>query len=495
MSLANNTAALEELLKQANNLPDAGEGAAPVVEALEITENGTYTAPDGVDGYSPITVDVPIPDGYIIPSGTKEITENGTHDVTEYASVNINVEVARSIVERTIESYSDSEVTSVGGYAFNECKALVSANLPKVTKIETYAFNGCASLVEVDTSSLNTLNTYALNKCVSLRALILRNTAKVCTLSNVNALNYTLVANGKGLTLVPASLVDSYKAATNWSTYADQICVLEDYTVDGTTTGEVLVYTVTYSLPRVASTNTAVFIGPNSSYITTLASTNENAIEYVVVLMGGVDITSDVYDAETGEVNIPLVTGDLVVKARVDAVGDFLYDWDLTRSVTDENGVSLTLSGATQGVTGVTIADANDYIRIPYTPNNVSFTIEVDVAEYVRQSTSHGRMIMCSGDCGFIYRSSGVWALYLGSWTNSAISDVAYLNGKTVQFHCEAAGSNTYYISVYVDGELLVSHSTAYTLTSSNQFMIGSSGSQSAYKLVVSSLRVKEEMT
>ena len=30
-----------------------------VVEALEVTANGTYTAPDGVDGYSPVTVNVP----------------------------------------------------------------------------------------------------------------------------------------------------------------------------------------------------------------------------------------------------------------------------------------------------------------------------------------------------------------------------------------------------------------------------------------------------
>lgn len=32
--------------------------AEPVIEPLEITENGTYTAPDGVDGYNPVTVAV-----------------------------------------------------------------------------------------------------------------------------------------------------------------------------------------------------------------------------------------------------------------------------------------------------------------------------------------------------------------------------------------------------------------------------------------------------
>ena len=34
----------------------------PTIEKLNITANGTYEAPEGVDGYSPITVDV-IPEG------------------------------------------------------------------------------------------------------------------------------------------------------------------------------------------------------------------------------------------------------------------------------------------------------------------------------------------------------------------------------------------------------------------------------------------------
>ena len=37
----------------------SGGGSEPVIEALSVTSNGTYTAPDGVDGYSPVTVNVP----------------------------------------------------------------------------------------------------------------------------------------------------------------------------------------------------------------------------------------------------------------------------------------------------------------------------------------------------------------------------------------------------------------------------------------------------
>lgn len=63
----------------------------PVIESLNITANGTYSAPSGTDGYNPVVVNVPVPDGYIKPSGTKAVTANGTYDVSNYASAQVNV--------------------------------------------------------------------------------------------------------------------------------------------------------------------------------------------------------------------------------------------------------------------------------------------------------------------------------------------------------------------------------------------------------------------
>ncbi len=63
-------------------------------KTIEIKQNGTVEIlPDSGYALSKVTaiVDVPIPDGYIQPSGTKEITENGEYDVSAYASVNVNV--------------------------------------------------------------------------------------------------------------------------------------------------------------------------------------------------------------------------------------------------------------------------------------------------------------------------------------------------------------------------------------------------------------------
>lgn len=87
--------------------------ADPIIESLEVTENGTYTAPDGVDGYSPVIVNVPIPNGYIKPSGAINITENGTYDVTEKASAVV------SIPEREI-ALQDKTIEANGTYSADE---------------------------------------------------------------------------------------------------------------------------------------------------------------------------------------------------------------------------------------------------------------------------------------------------------------------------------------------------------------------------------------
>lgn len=47
-----------------------------VLQDKTITENGTYTAPEGVDGYNPVTVNVPAPE---IKLQDKTITENGEY--------------------------------------------------------------------------------------------------------------------------------------------------------------------------------------------------------------------------------------------------------------------------------------------------------------------------------------------------------------------------------------------------------------------------------
>ena len=154
------------------------------------------------------------------------------------------------------------ELTEVGHSMFMKCKKLTSVNIPKATKVGQQAFNGAGMLSKLvlqncitadyrwlnNASALTTLDLYktatfgelADAKWYALKALtafILRGDA-VSTMLNAKALDGTPIADGTGYIYVPRSLVDSYKANTNWSTYAAQFRALEDYTVDGTISGD-----------------------------------------------------------------------------------------------------------------------------------------------------------------------------------------------------------------------------------------------------------------
>ena len=119
--------------------------------------------------------------------------------------------------------------TSIGSNAFQNCAKLTTANFPAVTSIIINAFRGCSSLTTVDFPVATSIGSYAFRDCSSLTTLILRNPDVVCTLSNTNAFTSTPIASGTGYIYVPSALVDSYKAETNWSTFADQIRAIEDY--------------------------------------------------------------------------------------------------------------------------------------------------------------------------------------------------------------------------------------------------------------------------
>lgn len=67
-----------------------GGGSSATLITKEITTNGTYTASsDSADGYSSVTVNVP--SSGITPTGSLNISANGTYDVTNYANAVVSV--------------------------------------------------------------------------------------------------------------------------------------------------------------------------------------------------------------------------------------------------------------------------------------------------------------------------------------------------------------------------------------------------------------------
>ena len=115
-------------------------------------------------------------------------------------------------------------VTSIGDYAFYYRANLTLTEIPNsVTSIGEYAFYYCTSLSSIELSdSLVSINKYAFYSCDKLTTVILRNITSVPSLGS-SAFSYTPIANSTGYIYVPDALIDSFKIATNWSTYASQI--------------------------------------------------------------------------------------------------------------------------------------------------------------------------------------------------------------------------------------------------------------------------------
>ncbi len=120
--------------------------------------------------------------------------------------------------------------TSISNNAFYQCSALTSVDLPAATSISGSTFRSCSKLTTVNLPAATSISDGAFYQCSALTSVALRNTEKVCTLSNTSAFTYTPIASGTGYIYVPDALVDQYKAATNWSAYAAQIKPLSEYT-------------------------------------------------------------------------------------------------------------------------------------------------------------------------------------------------------------------------------------------------------------------------
>ena len=210
----------------------AGGSGGAVIEALSVTANGTYTAPSGVDGYSPVTVDVqeqpwqPLEDGYsnfwfeltndtLSPwlnfsaknndavidwgDGSGEValdTLTPTHTYSKAGKYVVKVKgvtgIAQFISDGTIplNAYAtvlkavelNSEFTAISTYAFAYCLGLEYADISAMTEtvIRSATFIFCASLQSIALfAGLKTLQSLSFRFCANLKSLDLANTALI----------------------------------------------------------------------------------------------------------------------------------------------------------------------------------------------------------------------------------------------------------------------------------------------------------------------------
>ena len=121
---------------------------------------------------------------------------------------------------------------SIYNNAFQYCSGLTVVNFPVCSLMNSRVFEGCTSLTEVSFPVCRAIGSYAFFSCYNLTTLKL-GYSLVAVLSNTNAFTSTPMSTSSyigtwGSIYVPASLVDAYKSATNWATYADRITALEE---------------------------------------------------------------------------------------------------------------------------------------------------------------------------------------------------------------------------------------------------------------------------
>ena len=133
----------------------------------------------------------------------------------------LGIEVFRNYESLAVVDFPN--VTSTGVNVFYACYALHTVNLPSLISISSNMFAYSSLLKRLDFPSVESISGGAFSGCYRLVTLILRKADTVCTLENVSAFSGTSIAKGTGFVYVPDDLVEQYKAATNWSTYASQI--------------------------------------------------------------------------------------------------------------------------------------------------------------------------------------------------------------------------------------------------------------------------------
>lgn len=126
------------------------------------------------------------------------------------------------------------KLKSIQNNAFRNCQSLVEFITGPTfdSRLDGSTFEGCSGLVKADFFHIDNLGIsgYAL-ACENLTTLIIRNTDFVPSLiKTAFGAETTKMNSGEGKIYVPASMIDAYKAAANWSNYADQIFSLEELT-------------------------------------------------------------------------------------------------------------------------------------------------------------------------------------------------------------------------------------------------------------------------
>lgn len=222
------------------------------------------------------------------------------------------------------------------------------------------------------------------------------------------------------------------------------------------TTIKITPYTVSYDLANVESSNTSTETTSNTSFATTLTAKEGCSINFVRVLMGGVDVTSDVY--ENNSIDIETVTGDIEIIAG--------HYTNLVPTATTESGGTEIYNGVGYR-NGMYISDENTYredsaaVSTGHMIMTEEDVIYVKGAEFTTGSRSRIRTYSMAGNA-YIYSSDGV-DISSGQWLSST-GALAYYIEQLGDKYYKLTPNKDYFsseqlyfrISLYGTGERLI---------------------------------------
>lgn len=165
----------ESLIAKLEAVLDSKASASVNLQEKTVTENGVVLPDEGYDGLSKVIVNV-------------------------------------------ASSGGENKLAKVMG---NKSVEILAEDLEGVTSLRNYAFYGNTNLGNVTIpATVKTIGSGAFYNCRNMMYLRFPNHTSVPTLSNSNALSGT---NADLQILVPANLLDAWKATTNWSSHASKI--------------------------------------------------------------------------------------------------------------------------------------------------------------------------------------------------------------------------------------------------------------------------------
>ena len=165
------------------------------------------------------SIDLPNVSRLYINRWSEGIKFNGCYNLQE-----VNLPSVKSISQDMFK-YLDSLTSinlpmceTIGSSVFDGCSSLTSINLPMCKSIGSFAFCNCSSLTSINLPMCEKIYDNVFIGCIKLKTITVGT-----SLSTVCEVDSGFDYSNLEAIYVPSALVEQYKAAPNWSNYADKI--------------------------------------------------------------------------------------------------------------------------------------------------------------------------------------------------------------------------------------------------------------------------------